>query len=336
MKVLVTGATGLLGGYLIRDLLQCKAEIRVLVLPGEDVEMFLERNIEVVRGDITDPSTLLSAMQDIELLFHLAGIMGVWRPLSNYMHINVAGTEHLFYAACQAGVRRFVHISSFAVYGLGHDRILSEDAPLRPDPDPYSLSKVACEHLLRRLSAQQQMEMVIVRPGAFFGPGDYLHFGHIARKLKAGKGVILGKGNNTLPFCYVSDIAQGIMLAGYRSEAAGQIYNIGHDYPLTQIEFFKAIAQAIGGMPPGLHIPYQSAYYGSIVAEQLVAPLTRSRPFMTRLETALYGTENRLCIEKAQHELGYRPHVSIYEGINQTAEWFNLSQVNARSTVRLK
>jgi len=133
MKILITGATGLLGGHLINELQQRGEHIRALVLPIENADKLIEQGVEVVRGDITDANTLPPAVKDIDLIFHLAGMMGVWRPLADYRLVNVTGTENLYKAAQAAGVRRFVHTSSHTVYGLGHGRFLTENDLLRPD-----------------------------------------------------------------------------------------------------------------------------------------------------------------------------------------------------------
>src|SRR5438046_2713778 len=137
MKVLITGATGLLGGHLIKELQQCNEEIRALVLPAENADNLLKHGIEVVRGDITDACSLEPAVKNAEVIFHLAGMMGVWRPLADYRLVNVKGSENLYKAAQRAGVRRFVHTSSHTVYGLGHGRFLTENDLLRPIPTPF-------------------------------------------------------------------------------------------------------------------------------------------------------------------------------------------------------
>jgi len=118
MKVLITGATGLLGGHLIKELQQRGEEIRALVLPVENADQLRTQGVEVVRGDITDAGTLGDAVRNIDLVFHLAGMMGVWRPLADYRLVNVSGSENLYKAAQEAGVRRYVHTSSHTVYGL--------------------------------------------------------------------------------------------------------------------------------------------------------------------------------------------------------------------------
>lgn len=322
MKVLLTGATGLLGGHLIQELQQRGEQIRALVLPVENADKLMAQGVEVVRGDVTDASTLAPAVRDIDIIFHLAGMMGVNRPLADYRLVNVAGSENLYRAVQTAGVRRFVHTSSHTVYGLGYGTFLTEQDALRPDPDPYSITKAEGDCLIRRLMLDSAVETVILRPGTFFGPGDRLHFGRIAQRMKQGKGVILGRGDNALPFCYVTDIVQGFLLAAYHEKAPGNVYNISNDCPLTQLELFNAVADDVGGKRPTRHLPYLPIYYGSIAAEK-VAHITRTRPMVTRLGAMLFGTDSRHSIEKARRELGYEPTVDLREGIRLTAAWFN-------------
>jgi nucleoside-diphosphate-sugar epimerase len=322
MKVLITGATGLLGGHLLRELQQRGEQIRALVLPVENADKLLAQGVEVVRGDVTDASTLAPAVKDIEVIIHLAGMMGVWRPIADYRAVNVTGSENLYRAAQKAGVHRFVHTSSHTVYGLGHGRFMTEQDALRPDPDPYSITKAEGDKLIRRLMQDSVMETVIIRPGTFFGPEDRLHFGRMAERLKQGKGVIVGRGNNALPFCYVTDVVQGFLLATYHEKAPGNVYNITNDRPLTQQEMFNAIADAVDGQRPTRHLPYLPIYYGGIVAEK-IALIGQSKPIVTRLGAMMFGTDNRHSVEKARRELGYEPKVDLREGIRRAAEWFN-------------
>jgi nucleoside-diphosphate-sugar epimerase len=323
MRVLITGATGLLGGHLIKELQQRGEDIRALVLPVENADRLEKQGVEVVRGDITDASTLEPAVKDVELVFHLAGMMGVWRPLVNYRLVNVTGSENLYKTAQKAGVRRYIHTSSHTVYGLGYGRFLTEKDALRPDPDPYSLTKAEGDRMMRRLMLNSEVETTILRPGTFFGPGDRLHFGRMAQKMKDGKGVIIGRGDNALPFCYVTDVVQGFLLAAYHENAPGNVYNITNDHPLTQLEMFNAIADAVDGVRPTRHLPYLPIYYGSIVAEKVVARVTRTRPIVTQLGAMMFGSDNKHSIEKARRELGYEPKIDLRTGITLAAEWFN-------------
>jgi nucleoside-diphosphate-sugar epimerase len=323
MKVLITGATGLLGSHLIKELQQRGESIRAFVLPVENADLLEKQGVEIVRGDITDPDTLPAAVKGVDLIFHLAGMMGVWRPLSDYRLVNVEGSVNLYKAAQTAGVRRFVHTSSHTVYGLGHGRYMTENDPLKPDADPYSITKTEADRLIRRMMLTSGMETVVLRPGTFFGPGDRLHFGRMAQKMKDGKGVIIGRGDNALPFCYVTDVAQGFLLAGYHENAPGNVYNITNDRPLTQLEMFNEIADAVGGKHPKLHLPYLPIYYGAIVAEKVVARTTHTKPVVTELGALMFGSDNKHSVEKARRELGFEPQVELHEGIKLAATWFN-------------
>jgi len=169
---------------------------------------------------------------------------------------------------------------------------------------------------------KSNVETVILRPGTFFGPGDRLHFGRIAQRMKNGKGVIIGRGDNALPFCYVTDVVQGFLLAAYHEKAHGNVYNISNDQPLTQQEIFTAIADDVGGTRPTRHLPYYPIYFGSIAAEK-IAHITHSRPMVTRLGVMMFGTDNRHSVEKARRELGYEPKVDVRQSIGLAAAWFN-------------
>ncbi len=327
MKVLITGATGLLGGHLINELQARGEQIRALVLPAENADKLIARGVEVVRGDITEARTLPPAVEGVELVFHLAAMMGVSRPISDYRRVNVTGTENLYKAAQAAGVRRFVHTSSHTVYGLGHGRYMTENDRFNPDPHPYSQTKAEGDRLVRRLMLTSKMETVILRPGSFFGPGDKLNFGRMAQRMKEGKGVIIGRGDNALPFCYVTDVVQGFLLAAYHEKAAGNVYNITNDRPLTQLEMFNEVADAVGGIRPTRHVPFLPILYGSMVAERL-ASLTHTEPLATQHGALMFGTDNRHSIEKARRELGFEPKVDLREGIRLAAAWFNAGGMN--------
>ena len=328
MRVLVTGATGLLGHQLIPALLVRGDTVRALVLPTEDTTWLEERAVAVYRGDVREDDTLREPMRGVDTVFHLAGMMGVWRPIRDYRAVNVTGTEHVCRAALAAGVRRLVHISSWTVYGMGLGRPAHEGLPLTPFPEPYALTKVEGERVVQRFIASDHLPATIIRPDTFFGPGDRLHFGRMADRLRAGKAIIVGSGRNFLPFFYVDDLVQGLLLAAEHERAVGQAYNIASDRPLTQEELWRAIAREIGARPPVVHVPYLVLYAVASVVER-AATLARSRrqPLITRLGARLYGTDNRHAIDKARDELGYVPRVDLREGVRRAASWYREPRV---------
>jgi nucleoside-diphosphate-sugar epimerase len=334
MEVLISGASGLLGHHLITALQERGDTVRALVLPNEDATRLEERGVAIFRGDVREPDTLAAPMRTVDLVFHLAGMMGVWLPMRDYWAVNVTGTENVCRAALQAGVSRLVHISSWTVYGMGLGRPASEDFPLRPFQEPYAVTKTEGDQVVQRCIARDHLRAVILRPGTFFGPGDRLHFGRMADRVRDGKGIIVGNGRNALPFCYVTDVVQGLMLAATHERAVGQAYNIANDQPLTQEEILRAIAEEIRAPAPRLHGSYHAMYAVAYAAER-VAALTHAtkQPVVTRLGVKLFGTDNRHSVDKARKELGYRPQVSIREGVRLAAAWYR--EQNNSAAVRV-
>jgi nucleoside-diphosphate-sugar epimerase len=201
--------------------------------------------------------------------------------------------------------------------------VAREGFALNPFREPYAISKAEGDRLVQRMILEDRLPAVIVRPGTFFGPGDRLHFGRIADRLVAGRGVIVGSGRNALPFVYVTDVVQGLLLALDVDRAIGQAYNITNDRPLAQEDFVRAIAREVGVEPPRLRVPYRALYGAGAVAERFAA-LTRSKrqPMVTRLGVKLFGTDNRHSIDKACRELGYAPRVALDEGVRLSAKWY--------------
>jgi nucleoside-diphosphate-sugar epimerase len=321
--VLITGATGFVGPYLVEALGGRGYTVRVLVLPHERPLFGEHANVSVFHGDVCRPETLFEPMRGVDLVFHLAGIHGLWRPQSVYYDVNVRGTENVCRAALAARVKRMVHVSTWAVYGTGCRRLLDESQPLNPFPDNYTVTKAQADQLVQRFIADEGLPAVIVRPGIMFGPGDRVNFARMADRLLAGRAIIIGSGRNHVVFVYVGDVVQGLILAATRPEAVGRIYNLSKDQPFTQKGLWQAIAEELGRPAPRLHIPYRALRLAAYVSEALVDPDNpRRQPLVTRFGVELFGTDNLVSSEKAHRELGYSPRVSLREGVHLAAQWY--------------
>jgi nucleoside-diphosphate-sugar epimerase len=323
MEVLVTGGNGFVGRHVVSALQRRGESVRVLALPTEDTRWLEERGVAVLRGDVRHRDALVGPMEGVDAVLHLAAMMDVWRPREDYHAENVTGTENVCRAALAAGARRVVHMSSSSVYGVALGRPADEGFPLRPFPDPYPVTKAAGDMLVQRMIAEDRLPAVIVRPDQIFGPGAHLHFGRMADRLCAGRGIVVGSGDNAVPFVYVTDAVQGLLLALDKERALGRTYNITNGRPLTQQQLLHAIAHELGARPPRLHVPYRVLYAAASMAERL-ATLTPSsrRPPITRLGVAFFGTDNRYAIDKARRELGYAPQVALREGVGLAAAWY--------------
>jgi nucleoside-diphosphate-sugar epimerase len=321
--VLVTGGNGFVGRHLVAALQDRGDLVRVLALPGEDASWLQHRGVAVYHGDVREPASLAKPADGADAVLHLAAMMDVWRPLEDYRAVNVTGTENICRAALTAGVGRLVHMSSSSVYGIALGRPANEGFPLAPFGDPYPVTKAAGDRLVQRMIAAEHLPAVIIRPDQIFGPGDELHFGHMADRLRAGRGILVGSGNNAIPLVYVADVVQGLLLALDHDRAPGQAYNITNDRPLTQKQLLHAIAEEIGASPPRIRVPYRALYAAGYLSERLAtATPSVTRPPITRLGVAFFGADNRYSIGKARAELGYAPRVDLGEGIRITARWY--------------
>jgi nucleoside-diphosphate-sugar epimerase len=321
--ILITGGNGFLGRHLVMALQERGDRVRVLALPTEDTAWLEKHGVEIFRGNICDAHMLEMPLSGVDGVFHLAAMIGAWRSMQDYYSVNVAGTENVCRMALEAGVQRLIHISSAMVYNMSIGYPVTENDPVMPLDEPYSLTKAQGDLLVQQMIKKDHLPAVIIRAATLFGPGDLLNFGRIADRLRAGKGVIVGSGENAIPLVYVTDMVQGLLLAMDQPCAEGQIYNIGNDQPLTQGLFLSSIAHEIEVAPPRLHVPYYPLYAAAYAAER-IAVLSNNRipPFLTRHGVKLYGANNRLSIAKARRELGYSPQVSIREGIHITADWY--------------
>jgi nucleoside-diphosphate-sugar epimerase len=323
LKILITGGNGFLGRHLISSLQKRGDSVRVLVLPTEDTAWLEKHDVAVFRGDILSPDTLIAPMRGVQSVFHLAAMIGTWHSMRDYYAVNVTGTENVCRAALNAGVSRLIHISSAMVYDMAMGRAVTEDDLLTPLDEPYSFTKAQGDMLVQRMIREEHLPAVIIRPGTLLGPGDRLNFGRMADRVRAGKGVIIGQGNNAIPLFYITDMVQGLLLALDSEQAVGKVYNISNDQPLTQAQYLKLIAQQIGVATPHIHVPYTPLYTAAYMAERL-AILSNNRilPFLTRHGVKLYGANNLISIDKARRELGYAPKVSLNEAVRIACDWY--------------
>jgi nucleoside-diphosphate-sugar epimerase len=333
MDILVTGATGFLAQNLIPALQERGHGVRALVLPSEDATWLRKRGVAVYPGDVRTPETLIEPMRGADAVFHTAALMAMWRPMHVHYAVHVTGTENVCRAALGAGVKRLVHLSSAITYTPGTGQPIREDSPQEPLHEPHAVTKAQGDKLVQRMIAEDGLPAVIIRPEAMFGPYDRINFRRLADRLRAGKGIIIGSGHNAVPFVYVTDVVQGLLLALEHPRALGQAFNITNDETMTAEEFLGAIAAEVGGKAPRIRVPYRALYSAAYFAEW-IATLTNREPFVTRHGVQMFGSHNPLSIDKARRELGYEPQVPLREGIRLAGAWYQehvLSPVTAPS-----
>jgi nucleoside-diphosphate-sugar epimerase len=310
-----------LGGAVTTLLLERGEAVRALVLPGEDAERLRRRGVEIARGDLRDMTSLRNVVSGVDRVLHCAARTGTWGPQREYDAVNVAGLERLFQAAYRAGVPRIVHVSSVAVHGNDLHGAGDESSPLRPEPNPYSRTKLAGERVVARL-VRAGAPITTVRPGWIYGAGDRNSFGRLVEKIASGSMLQIGAGTNHLPLVYVTDVARGVLLAADAPKAIGRAYLLVNDEPVTQRQYLATIARELGVAPPSRRVPYRLALALAAAAEAAqCAVRPQAPPPLTRFGVTLLGGDSRFSIARARTELGFVPQIGIDEGVHLGVAW---------------
>ena len=324
MKVLVTGANGFIGSELVRRLLEQNHEVRCLIHRSKNLVENL--GAELVKGSITDQDSLPAAVDGAEVVWHLAGSgrAGDWGTRSWFFEQNADGTRNLVDAAIKAGVRRFVQVSSLAVHRFTGHLDADENTPADQEKYAYGASKLAAERYVRKVGDARLIETVIVRPAVVvFGPEDTTAFVHMAPMLQKGRWTHVKGGKPFLCYTYVSNLADGLLLAGTHEKAAGETFNLTDDLQIRWKEFISAVVHAFEAEERAMSFPVPVARAAGVTLEAVFKLFrTRNPPPITDYRTALVSKDFHFSCAKAKRVLGYRPRVSFHEGLVRTVKWY--------------
>ena len=324
---LVTGATGLLGSHIVEKLVDAGEPVRALVRPTSDTRLLERLGVELSVGDVTEPASLPPAMQGVRTVYHAAAKVGDWGPWREFEAISIDGTRNMLSAAANAGVDRFLHVSSISAYGHpdGEGLVLDETAPLGVNLHRwsyYSRAKVAAERLARAAHDRGDVPVTVVKPSWLYGERDRSSMPRLIRAVRKGKAKLIGGGDNRLNLTYAGNEAEGCILAATHPDAVGGSYNLSNDGVITQREYFNKIAECLGAEPVTKTVPYKVAYKAAFLME-LFGHLFRKKspPLVTRYSVWLMGRRCYFSCEKARKELRWQPTVGYDEGIERTVRW---------------
>jgi len=324
MRVLVTGGNGFIGSALVKRLVAGGAAVRCLV--HRSAELLEGLPVEQCPGSITDPASLQKAVEVVELVYHLAGSgkAGDWGSKDWFFQVNAVGTRNLVEAAVRAGTRRLVLASSLAVHRFSGHVDADEHTPANQMRYAYGASKAEAERTVLQAGGQKRLEVSVVRPGVVvLGPEDTTAFIHMAPMLKKGRWTHVAGGKPLTCYSYVDNLVDGILLAGSRAEAVGEIFNITDDLRLSWKELISKLFEAFGVRERPMNFPVWVARLAGPLFEG-VYKIVRSKtpPPITDYRTALVSDDFHFSCDKAKRLLGYRPSVPLEEGLRRTVEWY--------------
>ena len=306
-RVLVTGATGFIGTQLVRDLQQAGFRVRAMARQSRPHH---EPGIEWIGGDVRRVDDVARATENIEWVLHLAGkAHDLNERFGTHEHHTVTqrGTENVVKQARAAGVKRFVFLSSLAVYAPGDESERDELSPCLP-ATPYGLAKLGAERSVLKESGD--MHFCILRPAMVYGPGCKGQLPRMISLIERGLFPPLPPLANRRSQVSVFDVCQAIRLAVEKPEANRQVYVVTDGRPYSTREMFDVITKQLGRPLPGWHVP-ASALHALALLGDVGERITRRRlPFDTDLLTKLTGSA-WFSSEKISRELGYRPRQTL-------------------------
>lgn len=314
MSVLVTGGAGFIGSHFIERLLAAEPEAQIVCLDDfnhyyspslkrANVAPFQGHNrITIVEGSFCDPAVVeeLFRRHAFQRVMHLGGYAGVRTSLSQpliYEEANVRGTLVLLEAARQFPVERFSFVSSSTVYGVGSAVPFVEDARLGVPLSPYGVTKRAAELLAVHYHQVHGVPTVSLRPFSVYGPRmrPDLAIHVFATAIERGQPIpLFGDGSYRRDFTHVSDVVAGLLATFTSPNVAGEAINLGHHEPVAMINLVRLLEAELGRKAV---IDFRPAFEGDM-------PVTCAD------------------LTKARRLLGYRPQVSIAEGVRDFVRWF--------------
>jgi 2-alkyl-3-oxoalkanoate reductase len=316
VRVLVTGAGGFLGRYVVEELLSSGHAVNAMVRPGSPVPAHWEgRDVKLVRADLRRPGPELGeAVGDADVVVHLAATTaGTWRSMFD---TTVTATKNLVQLLEDRPTRsaRLVHVSSFSVYGLNQVRrggVVDESTPLEPHPerrDDYAWTKWLQERLVRTMRDKGTTEVVIVRPGIIYGRER--RFQHqLGRELQSG--VLLYGGLVPMRLSYVENTASLIATCAVSPHAAGQTFNAIDPQPLRQWEYAWRWRRLAEDDVRILALPFWPL---RLLGSALASPPSFLDPYKLR---PVY-TSFRYDTGRAKRVLGWDPPVSRDDALRRT------------------
>ena len=315
--VLVTGATGFLGKYVIEELAEHGYQVRAFGRNSKVGRSLENSSVSFFKGDLTKADDVLEACKGMDLVVHAGALSKVWGPWEDFFQANVLGTKYVLEACRQTDIQRLVYVSSPSVYAALKDQlaIKESDAPEENNLNNYIRSKLASEKLFKDYP---DVPSIILRPRGLFGIGDTSILPRVINLSQKIGIPLIGDGRQLMDMTCVENVALAIRLALEAPEAKGDIYNITNGEPRA---FRDLLEESLTGL--GYPIKYRkipATLLSGIASslEFLYKTLNlKGEPALTRYTYYLLRYSQTLDISKAEKELGYHPKISISEGIEQ-------------------
>jgi nucleoside-diphosphate-sugar epimerase len=353
--ILVTGASGFIGGRLVELLAQRGLRVRAAISSARNVARISRLNVEVVEADLADHAALSRAVADCSVVFHVAYRFG---GTTKQQKINLDGSRILAEAFLKEGGRRFLHVSSMSAYGDPCDGKLTEHSPQRSTREPYSSTKQDIERLLINLHRSHGLPVTILQPAIVYGPHGSIWTTPLLKQVRTMRIALPGGGLGLCNAVYVDDVVSALIAAADCDRAVGEKFLISGPRPVTWREFYRHYENMVGKSSVIDPEEAESLFQKSILRrlsekppqKWLLAAARRCLPgnLRSRIKRGvgslaqrggterpsrpevfvpqgqlylLYASKTHIHIDKARALLGYEPGFDLNRGMAYTADW---------------
>ena len=316
--ILVTGANGFVGNELIRCLQEAGRSVCAAV--RSHVPLDTPGLTTTVVGSIGSKTDWQPSLKDVDTVIHLASRVHVMRetsldPLAEFREVNVEGTKNLALQASQAGVKRFIYVSTVKVNGeiSGDDPFRESDPPC--PTDHYAVSKWEAEQALWSVSQISGIEVVVIRPPLVYGPGVRANFLRLMHWVDRGYPLPFGAVRNRRSLLYLGNLVDGLIHCVDNPSAANQTFLLSDAETLSTPELIRELACALGRRANLVNIP--------VGMLRIAGRVTRRSKVISRLVDSLWVDSSNIV-----NRLGWRPPFTVEQGLAETAMWYRNTVVS--------
>ncbi len=319
MKILITGANGMIGQHLAKRLLRDGHDVTAFIWKSSNLGALKDlQGLSFAYGDVRDLDSLKEAVKGKEIVFHLAGVVHLpYKEEQTYFDVNVTGTENVLKACAEnTSLKKLIHCSSASCYAPTTE-VITETFPCG-SKYPYGKSKLEAEIKIKEFVKEHPMNYVIVRPARVYGPCDMTLL-PLFRMVKNGTYFHIGKMDSCMMPMHVDDMAEAFVRCMDAKD--GEIYNIAGPEVITTRQFMDTVARIENKKIPHISIPVQIVKLAAIITENIYGLMKKDPPLSLK-KLKFFTVSEKYSTKKAESELGFVPTVKIDKGLEDLYKWY--------------
>jgi nucleoside-diphosphate-sugar epimerase len=320
LSALVTGGSGFIGGRLAERLATEEGvHVRAMVRNLKKAERLRKLPLEIVQADLLDLNSLKEAVRGCDLVFHCAAMVRETGDREVFYQTNVEGTKNILKVSREIGIKKLIHFSSVAVYGMSPPNQVDETTPYQPCGNLYCDTKIAGEKAVWVAHKETGIPVVVIQPANVYGPNSNPWSVRPIKMIQSGQMILINGGTGPCNYVYIDNLIDATIAAAKGDTSVGQSYLISDGKAVMWKEFFGCYARMVG-KPSIRSVPKGIAKIIALGME-IASKFTGKPPKISRETVRYLARQSSFSIEKAKRELGYQPRFSLQEGMKLTEKW---------------